>query len=304
MATTYSFQKGKHGGPVGCIFPYFRSLTSNSPLESEYVENIPAGFLRCRGQILNADQYPNLATIIGVGSTCIYKKTGTTLLERNSSGTGGQIQLPDLGSKYITASATPGGYAEDTITNPITNTTVPKAGVGVSLESAAVSNVVSFSYTGNFTLPETNIPISGTIQTTGLTSTANATVFETQLLSHGHLSNISTGDYIASATMFLRQVPRIWFYCQGATTIGGSNAPSGLEWAQWVVSEYGSTASTTHNHPGIFPATTSSSKSARILTTNIAADGITTNVRLNTDNTFKLDYITPKFILCEYLIKF
>lgn len=304
MATTYSYQKGKFGGPVGCIFPFFRTLSTNSPLDNEYLDYIPAGYLRCRGQILNADQYPNLATIIGVGNTCIYRKTGTTLLERNTQGTGGQIQIPDLGSKYITASATPGGYSEDTILNPITNTTVPKAGVGVSLESAAVNNVVGFNYTGSFTLPETNIPISGTIQTTGVSSTSSATVFETQLLSHGHLSNISTANYIASATMFLKQVPRIWFYCQGATTIGGSNAPSGLEWAQWVVNEYGSTSSTTHNHTGVFPGTTSSSKTGTILTTNIAADGITTNVRLNTDNTFKLDYITPKFILCEYLIKF
>jgi len=304
MATTYAFQKGKYGGPVGCIFPFFRTLSTGNPADSEFVENIPAGFLRCRGQILNADQYPNLATVLGIGDLCIYKKTGTTLQNVNTTGSGGQIQLPDLGSKYITASATPGGYSEDTILNPATNSTVFKAGVGVSLESAAVSNQIGFTYTGTFSLPETNIPISGTIQTTGSTATSSAIVYETQILSHGHMTSVSTGDYIASAQMFLKQVPRIWTYCQGATTIGGSNAPSGIEWATWVTESYGSTASTTHTHTGIFPATTGLVKTGKILPTLISADGITTNVRLNTDNTFKLDYITPKFILCEYLIKF
>lgn len=304
MATTYSFQRGKYGGPVGCIFPFFRTLSTDSPLDSEYFENIPAGFLKCKGQILNANQYANLATIIGVGNSCIYRKTGTTLQNPDAAGVGGQIQLPDLGSKFITASSTPGGYINDTVLNPTTNTQVFRAGVDVTLESSAINNQVSFPYTGSFTIPQTNIPISGTIQSTASSSTANATVYETQILSHGHLSQISTGDSIASANMFLKQVPRIWTYCNDATTIGGSNAPSGIEWAQWQLDEYGSTTSTTHNHTGVFPNVTSSSKTASILPTNIESDALTTNVRLNTDTTFKLDYITPKFILCEYLIKF
>lgn len=41
MATTYAFQRGKYGGHVGCIFPFFRTISTNSPLDSEFTENIP-----------------------------------------------------------------------------------------------------------------------------------------------------------------------------------------------------------------------------------------------------------------------
>ena len=145
MATTYSFQKGKYGGPCGTIFPFFRTIQSTSPREQEYIDNIPAGYLRCRGQILNADQYPNLALVIGVGDSCIYRKTGTSLQNRDSSGNGGQIQLPDLGSKYITAATTPGNYLNTTTTNTTTNTEVLRAGVAVDLISnASTTNTISF----------------------------------------------------------------------------------------------------------------------------------------------------------------
>jgi len=126
MATTYSFQKGKYGGPCGSIFPYFTPMQNLIPTEQEYLDNIPAGYLRCRGQILNADQYPNLALVIGIGDSCIYRKTGTTL-QNQVNGVGGQIQLPDLGSKYITASTTPGNYLNTTTTNTLTNTEIERA---------------------------------------------------------------------------------------------------------------------------------------------------------------------------------
>lgn len=304
MATTYAFQRGKFGGPVGCIFPFFRTISTESPLDAEFYDNIPAGYLKCKGQILNASQYPNLATVLGIGTSCIYRKTGQTLLNPNADGSGGQIQLPDLGSKYITASSTPGGYLNTTTINPVTNAEVFRAGVEVSLSSTTVNNQVLFSYQGDFEIPETNVPISGSILTTANSSTPSASVFETQILAHGHMSNISTGRSIAQATMFVKQVPRIWTYCNTAYTIGGENIPSGIEWISGAVDSFGSTTATTHTHAGVFPNTTSLSKEARMLRTKIAADSLQTSVRLNTDTTFKLDYIAPKFILCEYLIKF
>lgn len=65
--------------------------------------------------------------IIGIGSSCIYRKSGTTLQEQASNGTGGQIQLPDLGSKYITAATTPGNYLNTTTLNTATNTEITRA---------------------------------------------------------------------------------------------------------------------------------------------------------------------------------
>jgi hypothetical protein len=103
-------------------------------------------FLKCRGQILSADQYPNLARVIGVGARCIYKKEGTQLLEPNPDGTGGTLQLPDLGSKYIAGASNPGVYSNDTTFNPRTNTTVDRAGIEVEISSQGQS--VEFFYDG------------------------------------------------------------------------------------------------------------------------------------------------------------
>jgi len=309
MATTYAFQKGKYGGYVGCIFPFFRTISTDSPLDQEFFDYIPAGYLKCKGQILSADQYPNLATILGVGQSSIYRKEGTTLSERNqTTQTGGQIQLPDLGSKYITASGTPGGYINNTTVNPTTNATIYRAGVEVSLSSIAQNNTVSFTYTGSFAQPETDIPISGSIAVRARSSSNDSTVFETQLLSHGHMSNISTGQSIGSSNMYVKDVPQRRLFCNGANTDGGENVPSGIAWVSNAMSEVGTETGTQHNHSGLYPVVTRGSgnqyATAGMLRTLIPADGLVTTVRLNTDTTFKLDYIAPKFILCEYLIKF
>lgn len=312
MATTYAFQKGKYGGYVGCIFPFFRTISTDSPLDQEFFDYIPAGYLKCKGQILSADQYPNLATILGVGQSSIYRKEGTTLSERNqTTQAGGQIQLPDLGSKYITASGTPGGYINNTTVNPATNATIYRAGVEVSLSSIAQNNLVSFTYTGSFAQPETNIPISGSISVRARSSTNTSAVYENQMLAHGHMTSIPTGQSIGSASMYVRDVPTRRLFCNGANPDppgGGETLPSGLAWVSNSLSEVGTEAGTEHSHSGLYPAVTRGNGTqygtASMQRTLIPADGLITTVRLNTDTTFKLDYITPKFILCEYLIKF
>ena len=85
----YSFEKGRYGGPTGAIFPFFRELSGDLPTEQDYDDYVPAGFIKCKGQVLSATQYPGLAAIIGVGEACIYRKEGTTLAEPNQDGSGG-----------------------------------------------------------------------------------------------------------------------------------------------------------------------------------------------------------------------
>ena len=72
--------------------------------------------------------------ILGVGGQCIYRKTGTTLDDANEDGSGGTFQLPDLGSKYITASSNSGQYLNDT-TQDANNNEIRRAGVAVTLQS-------------------------------------------------------------------------------------------------------------------------------------------------------------------------
>lgn len=310
-SVSYSFQKGKYGGHVGTIYPFFRTLSTESPLDTEFIEYIPAGYLKCKGQILNADQYPNLATVLGVGASSIYRKEGTTLQERNATtGLGGQIQLPDMGSKYITASSTPGGYLNQLVLNPQTNTEVLRAGVGVSLSSSAQNGVVTFSYVqgSEFVLPETPIPINGSIPVTSSSSTPKSPVFENNILAHGHNTSCATGQLIASNSGFYSQGYNP-YYCSGGRTqgvggTGGAGVTTGLEWSTFQTTSSGSTTGTEHSHSGVFPRVENRNITSRMFRTTIPADSLVTTVRLNTDTTFKLDYIAPKFILCEYLIKF
>ena len=86
---TYSFEKGKHGGPTGAIFPFFTDVNGLIPVDQQYRDFCPAGFLKCRGQILQANQYPQLAQGLGVGAQCIYRKADTILEEADEDGTGG-----------------------------------------------------------------------------------------------------------------------------------------------------------------------------------------------------------------------
>ena len=307
MATTYAFQRGKYGGPCGTIFPYFRPMSNLSPVEAEYIDYIPAGYLRCRGQILNADQYPNLALIIGVGDTCIYRKTGTLLQNRSADGTGGQIQLPDLGSKYITASSTPGSYLNNTTTNTTTNTEVSRAGVAVELVSnASTSNTISFTYDGNFVLSQKDIPVSGTVRLSAPSSTIRRSVTEAEIFGHGHGSTLSTGTSITNGLVCFVAASRTGgIFCQPQPAkIGGYNIPTGRQWSTFTTENFGSDELTSHSHSGLFPSVTSSVSSASINRTEIPSAGITTNVTFNKFNRYAIDRISGKFILCEYLIKF
>ena len=145
---SYSYEKGKYGGPCGSIFPFFRQIQGTLPTEQDYEDFIPAGYLKCNGQILSADQFPQLANLLGVGDSCLYKKTDTVLANRNEQGTGGTFQLPDLGSKYITTASNPGVYSNDSTINPTTQLTVQRAGIAVEL--SATGETVDFTYEGEF----------------------------------------------------------------------------------------------------------------------------------------------------------
>jgi len=309
MATTYSFQKGKYGGPCGTIFPYFKTIANLNPKEEEYVNNIPAGYLRCRGQILNADQYPNLALVIGIGSSCVYRKTGVTLQEQNADGTGGQIQLPDLGSKYITAATTPGNYLNTTTLNTSTNTEITRAGVAIELTSNASStNIISFSYDGPFKMTQREIPVSGTVRVSGPSSTPKRPVGDGEIMGHGHGSTLSTGISIVTGlscfTSANRTGPVVFGQGCPPASIGSANTPTGRQWQTFNVDVFGSEELTTHAHTGLFPSITSSSSTATLKYTEIPSSGLVTNVTFNKFNRFAIDRISSKFILCEYLIKF
>jgi len=301
----YSFEKGKYGGPCGSIFPFFRTLNGLSALSDDYINFVPAGFLKCKGQILSADQYPNLARVLGVGANSIYKKEGTTLQEKDADGTGGTFQLPDLGSKYIVANATGGVYSNIDVTNPGTNTITQKAGIGITLE--AQSNSVTFPYTGSFEVPGRTLTVNGSIQQKSPPSaTPDDTLSISQFLAHGHNTDFKISKRInyRSDGMAYYQWKKNNYYCGQKGQGCQSNANFGIAHKAITLTEEGSATGTKHKHYGITPQKTGETKTASVAAITMDAAPITTTVVINTANTFKADEIAPKFILCEYLIKF
>jgi len=304
----YSFEKGKHGGPVGVIFPFFREVNGLIPLDQDYRDYIPAGYLRCRGQILQADQFPALAEILGVGATCIYKKETTILQERNANGTGGTFQLPDLGSKYITASSNPGLYSNNTIIDPENNLTINRAGIAVNLESNGDS--VEFSYDGNFSLSAFTLSFSGSWRLISPPSRTTGTTLNIgNFTGHGHLGSYTIGARVNQNNQALRSASYVYRVCcppcyqRGSRCTGSSNV--GVQHVGLSFEDAGEDVAHTHNIPTPTLSVSGPTGSIPAAPANgLSASSITTTVNMRTADTFKMDDVAPKFILCEYLIKF
>jgi hypothetical protein len=314
----YSFEKGKYGGPCGAIFPFFREISGISPNDQDYVNYIPAGFLKCRGQILQANQYPNLARVLGVGVNCIYRKQSITLQEPDQDGSGGTFQLPDLGSKYISSASNSGEYSDDFVTNPSTNLPVARAGVAITLETP--SDNLEFTYTGNFRHPGvSSLSFSGQWRIASPPSkTPDADIFISDFLAHGH-----TADTTISHRINIRNdaLASVRYNGSGSGAFGGffgsgccgsgrdlrpceSNGDAGVAFVFNTLADEGDVSTHFHIIPppivrqqinGSIPSTSSN---------QMSASSLITTVKINKSNIFKMDDVAPKFIICEYLIKF
>lgn len=299
MSTFYSFEKGKFGGVVGTIYPFPRTLTGNKPTESDWKQYVPAGFLRCDGSILKADEYPALANVIGIGDECIYRKDGVVLENRGENGRGGEIQIPDLGSKSINAASSNTGLVLDAFAvNPNTSTFQERVGIGVDLELNQGTEV-TVNYSGNFTVPTTPIPISGnyTMEVPSVTNLQSFT--QEQILSHGHYTNIAR---------ILRGSPINKTFATG--TAGGVTdlSPEGTVADVIPIDEIsteasGSLQSTEHIH-GISRTNPTTNISAQLNSFEIDASAVTTTVNLGSTDKTAFNDVTQKFVLVEYLIKF
>ena len=307
MTQYYSFHKGKHGGVAGYIFPFFTSLPSLFP-DEVYSQYVPAGFLKCQGQILPADRYRALAEAIGIGQNCIYKKDAVELDNVDSNGEGGQIQLPDLGSKYIAGSLNPGQYQN---LETSTGDGSEKAGIGV--EISAISDNIDFFYTGNFRVPsrstsDNNLSVSGSVVAVSPPSiTDETTLSTTNFLPHGHNSTHKIARRINENALGIGSGN--WSSCylcgyRGSVPSCNGDANYGFQFKFISLTETGTESGATHFHANVLPKITSETKSGSISEVLIPASSITTNLKIKTNQKVKLDEFAPKYILCEYLIKY
>lgn len=243
MAVFYNREKSKIGTTTGSIIHWSKELTSNDPENTSTRDLLPAGYLRCDGSIYAADIFPELATILGVGSQSRYRKSNVTLLDN-------QFQLPDFGSKKLRASAGSNlGLEVDLRLLDDNELDITKSGVGLEVQSN-IGTQYEILYQGSFFLPSQVIEITGQpgfTRTTG-NYTEEIDVLPNAFLPHAHFHDgtrtrvksginnefASVGRNFYSRKSTLCIVP--WYYntkqdlCQmGATRIRlqGTSIPDG-----------------------------------------------------------------------------
>ena len=302
MPKYYSFQKGKFGGASGTIFPFSKTLSGNRPDEIDWKTYVPAGFLRCDGSILDADDYRSLADVIGVGDNCIYRQSGVTLNNPNlETNYGGQIQLPDLGSKCITAGSSSSGVILDAnVVDPTNGVSTDKTGIGVEL-SLNQGTAITVNYSGNFSVPTTNVPVSGNYVMDFAGISANANIAAEQFLPHGHYANAIRLAPEDDSTIPSEEV------CVSSPTLNDTELnTSGGEGINVIddsiISASGSIEQTEHLH-SVSRTNPTHNTSASIPTFEVDGSPITTTVNISADDTTVFDEIPQRFIIVEYLIK-
>jgi hypothetical protein len=289
MTVYYSKQKAKFGGVTGTIIPYPIALTDNVK------ENfLPAGFLKCDGSILKASVYPALANTIGIGRNCRFAKNPDDIADD-------EIQLPDLGSKYIRSSTSSGQYLNVTLEQ---DPTISKVGTEVEVISL-VGDSTEISYSGYFeVLGQNGLTFIGTPifeSDTGFTLTDSLN--EENFQAHGHYADVGVFTYLGkwSDNVFIDG------YARGgneAQTEGSNNL---------VQIESPEQASTTvpHNHKINLPGSTElkGNNTLNYSFSNVdgqlqfPADGLKSEIIITTSNVKKLDDVISPYILVEHLSK-
>lgn len=168
----YQKEKSKLGNAPGTIINWSKPIANTDPNAASNIASLPAGYLPCDGQVYNANQYPQLADILGTGASSIYKKDDTTLSET-------QFQVPDLGSKHIEASTSGNvGLQRNmlkTVGTGANANQVQRAGVGVDIISN-IGDTATVGFNGVFTIPSQQFALNGNIGWTLPTTTETESV--------------------------------------------------------------------------------------------------------------------------------
>ena len=299
MAAYYTREKSKFGGLVGTIQLYTSTLSADNDPDS-FKSDLPAGYLRCDGSILPASQYPLLASVLGVGAQSKFARDPDSLLET-------EFQLPDLGSKYIRAANSSGGYLQD----KVGTTDQYRAGAGLDV-TVLGSATKTITYNGTLkVLEQTKINFKGAPIYVGgdadnLTKNglASADVYQ----AHGHdVGKTAIFNYTGSWT-------------DSAAPEGGPGAnsvsPTGANYFQPVAAEDDwSFLAGQHKHAVSTPKSNTFNHSESTVPGNnnfnykmtqqeIDPFGLETSVSLSAAVTTKLDNVISPFIIVEYIIKF
>lgn len=293
----YTRERSRYGGCTGQILIHSTPGlgSSNDPTLASFKTQIPAGYLRCDGSILNASDFYNLAQFLGTGSETRFRRDGANIREPDPTNNDlGQFQLPDLGSKVIIGGRGTGLYNNDFVDTGETTTTVTNR-VGPQIDvSCNFGNTITSNYIGNMQLAA-----SGTIDMLGNPrynmerETSEVTLNIDNFQGHAHnTDNTVYLNYSANhATSFFGGKDY-------ATRQGNSGAGHVFDFS----SSWDAVSSHKHNltRPNSYNHTfTYSHDPLEIDMSSVAA---TVDVDVSDLKTLN-DLVTP-FVLVEYIIKF
>jgi hypothetical protein len=294
----YARERGKYGGMCGSIIVHSTPNIANvnEPTENGFKNDIPAGYLKCDGSVLNAKDYLALSQVLGVGSESRFRKENQTLREADASqGDLGQFVLPDLGSKVITGGRGTGiynNYFVDDGTTESINNGARRVGPQVEVVSNFGNSISSF-YIGNV-----NINPSGTLNFLGNPryNIASATS-ETEL----DISNFQGHTHEAFPTLMNWSTQHEVGF-QGGKTGGNLPGNSGGGHELGVASQAGTES--IHKHNITRPTSYANAFTYTYPETQIDLTGVSVSVDVDTANIDKIDDLVTPFILVQYLIKF
>ena len=299
MTVYYTKERSKFGGITGSILPFTIQLPDfNDPADINWKRYLPAGYLRCNGDILTATTYPALASVLGVGSASKFAKDPESMLPT-------EFQLPDLGSKYIRASNANGEYFNLTLSD---DPTTFKIGTELNV-SSLIGEEEIFGYSGDFEIiAKENLPFIGNAvfrTETGYTSNDALTIDNFQAHNH-EAPRVGVFTYLApwSDSGF------VGTHSDG-TIIGRGGNNGQTEGSNNLVdidSPTGSTISTQHNHRIVLPKSSDIKSNTTFSygipnNINVSAEGLESTVFVTAERIKKLDDAISPYILVEYIIK-
>tara|TARA_B100000424_G_scaffold90903_1_gene68346 strand:- start:3752 stop:5149 length:1398 start_codon:yes stop_codon:yes gene_type:complete len=166
MPVLLSREKSKYGSGVGTIICWPVELSTRDPNNEDNIRKLPAGYLKCDGTIYKAEEYPQLAEILGVGGASKFARRDISdaFIDNVDDD---EFIVPDLGSKFL--KPTTGGSAGLYINIAKTDQSgQERRRSGMGIESSAIAGsttgnttVIPVSYTGAFTVPSQQISLQG-----------------------------------------------------------------------------------------------------------------------------------------------
>jgi len=288
----YARERGKYGGVVGAIQIFTSDLPlQGDPLDPQWRQKIPAGFLRCDGKIYDASDYPELAAVLGVGDGCKFKKPSITL-----SAT--QFQVPDVGAKYLAPGLASGTYQSMVLSQNITENSNGNPRVGAEVLVSAQSNTFTIGYTGNFTVVgQADLPLQGNAKFNPPNEdreTGTAFLQLDSFQAHGHNTNAKVLNYTGNFQV-------------------GAEGKSGTDLTPFAGNQVQASgnpsndAQSTHLHGITWPSGSTAYDQNFVYqfpTFNVPADNLQTTLTVQTKSVEELPESIQPFILVEYIIKF